>query len=281
MNIVLFGKDGQIGRELQDFLGSIGTVIACGRSDIDLENARGLKEMLYQIKPDIIVNAAAYTRVDQAESDSDKAYAVNATAVETLANSAKEINALLVHYSTDYVFDGTKSGAYDESDAPNPISTYGKSKLAGEEAIKQSRCRYLLLRTSWVYSAHGNNFVKTMLRLLCERQELRIVADQFGVPTSAAFIAQMTVKLLDKGAEGLYHVVPAGKVSWYEYAQYILQHLTAIIELTPITSEQYVGLAKRPKNSVLDNSKMCAVLNSVPPDWTDDVSKLMKQLLEA
>lgn len=259
MKILLFGANGQVGWELQRSLAPLGQVEACGRLEADFANPDGLRAIIRQYCPAVIVNAAAYTAVDQAESEPDTAYRINAEAVALLADEAKRLDAGLIHYSTDYVFDGTKSEPYLESDQPNPLSVYGKTKLQGETAISESGCKHLIFRTSWVYSARGANFVKTMIRLAKERDALNVVADQIGAPTSAALIADVTAAALKRIAtgatsvppqggncvdagEGLipevvsgrgsqlswqqvtgtYHLTPTGETSWHGFARYLL-----------------------------------------------------------
>ncbi len=215
MSILLLGKDGQVGWELQRALCPLGEVHARSRKETDLSDLDGLRALVARLRPAAIVNAAAYTAVDKAESEPDLAYRVNALAPSALAEAARSYGAWLIHYSTDYVFDGEKDGSYVETDAASPINVYGRTKLQGEEAILASGCRHLIFRTSWVYGAHGANFLKTMLNLAAEREELRVVADQFGAPTGAELIADVTAHALrvvlqgGAGLEGLYHLAVA------------------------------------------------------------------------
>lgn len=257
MTILLLGANGQVGWELRRSLAPLGPLVACDRGDIDLEDLDRLRSTLRRITPSFVVNAAAYTAVDEAESEPDRAYRINAEAVELLARESKRLNSWLVHYSTDYVFDGEKSTPYREDDKPNPLSVYGKSKLEGERAIQESGCHYLIFRTSWVYAARGHNFIRTILRLAREREELNIVADQFGVPTGAELLADVSTLaihnlLINKhplplgecrvgggnnrhardGSFGndlqstdrsdIYHLVPSGETSWHGFAQHII-----------------------------------------------------------
>lgn len=291
MNILLLGKDGQVGYELQRTLLPLGRLAALGRKEADLTDLVRLGKTLKTHGPDVIVNAAAYTAVDKAESDEAAAYKINAEAVGVLAGYARRNNALLVHYSTDYVFDGLKTAAYLETDAVNPQGAYGRSKQAGEAAILDSQCEALVFRTSWVFSAHGNNFVKTMLRLAQERDSLSIVADQVGAPTSAELIADVTalaVAAYRKQAlmAGLYHLTAAGKTSWHGLASHVLQRAAdngASLKiqrgsLRPIPTEEYPLPAKRPKNSCLDTGKLSTALGLELPDWTIHANRAIDQL---
>lgn len=291
MRILLLGKDGQLGRELQRTLLSFGEVVALGRIDADLSNPESLRTMLEQKAPDMIVNAAAYTAVDMAESDAAAAVRVNAEAVAVLADYAKRKDILLVHYSTDYVFDGSKLGAYVETDMPAPQSVYGRSKLAGEEAIRGSSCHALVFRTSWVHSSHGGNFIKTILRLAKERESLNVVDDQFGAPTSAELIADVTALAimayrLGKLPCGLYHLVSSGATTWHGLACRIVERAQGngvAIKLQsnrikPISSEEYPTPAKRPKNSRLDSNALASALKIDLPDWTIHVDRTIDQL---
>ena len=218
MRILLTGKNGQVGFELQRALAPLGAIVAVGQSECDLSNEQALRHLVRNVHPDIIVNQAAYTAVDKAESDTDNAFAINGSAPEILGEEAARLGALFVHYSTDYVFDGAKQTCYTEDDLPNPQSVYGKSKLAGERALQQSMEQYIVFRTSWVFGAHGSNFAKTMLKLAQERTNLSIVSDQFGAPTSASLIADVTAQILGQYQHkdrqefpfGLYNLVAAG-----------------------------------------------------------------------
>jgi dTDP-4-dehydrorhamnose reductase len=288
MKILLLGADGQVGWELRRSLSILGEVNACLRADIDLEALDHLPSMLEKHQADVIVNAAAYTAVDKAESDAARAFCVNAQAVEGIAKHAKKTNALLVHYSTDYVFDGTKPTPYTEADTPNPQSVYGKSKLAGEEAIRASGCRHLIFRTSWVYAQRGGNFAKTMLRLAAERETLRVVADQRGAPTSAELIADVTALVIYRYSKEniakTYNLCPQGVVSWYEYACYVIEQSRAagailkVKEISPITTADYPVPAPRPANSQLDCTKLQKDTAIVLPQWQLHVARLIEQL---
>ena len=260
MRILLTGRDGQVGWELERLLPALGELVATDRATLDLAGA-GISEFVSRVKPALIVNAAAYTAVDKAESEKDTAMRVNGVAPGLLAEEAKRLGALLIHYSTDYIFDGEKQAPYVEDDAPNPLSVYGASKLEGERRIRASGCRHLILRTSWVYGPRGRNFFLTMKNA---RQPLRVVDDQRGVPTSSRFLAEHTVALVNRNIEGLLHLVPSGATTWYGFAREILGGKSAI---TPIRSSEYQTAARRPANSVLDNRKAQALLGKALPDW--------------
>jgi len=291
MKILLLGKDGQVGHELKRTLLPLGDVHAFGRQDANLENLEALRQLLAQQVPDIIVNAAAYTAVDKAETNQDVASAVNADAVAEIARYAKENDALFVHYSTDYVFDGRKDAPYDIDDQTNPQSVYGSTKLAGEAAITASGCKALILRTSWVFSAHGGNFIKTILRLAKERDALNIVADQYGAPTSAELIADVTALAIagfqqGKLAAGIYHLTAAGHTTWHGLATHVVARarLNGLdLKVQPanigaITTEQYPVPAVRPKNSRLNTIALTAPLKLQLPDWTVHVDRTVDQL---
>ena len=231
--------------------------------------------MVREAKPQLIVNAAAYTAVDKAEAQPDLAMRINGIAPGVLAEEAKRLGALLVHYSTDYVFDGTKSTAYVEDDAPNPHSVYGRSKLAGERAVQASGCRHLILRTSWVYGPRGKNFFLTIAAKARAGERLRVVDDQRGVPTTSAFLAERTLALIARDASGLLHLVPAGETTWYGFAREIVQLTGSRSEVQPIKTGEFPAAARRPANSVLDNRRAAAILGE-PPHWRellDDVRK--------
>ena len=281
MKILLLGATGQIGNALRRTLLPLGSVTAPSRAQADLANLDGLRALLQAQAPDLIVNAAACTAVDQAENDPAPARRVNAEAVAVLAAHARQSGALLVHYSTDYVFDGTKQTPYLETDAPHPLNEYGRSKLAGEQAIAASGCRALVLRTSWVYAAHGRNFVKTVLQLAQQRDELRVVADQFGAPTSAELVADVTALALaahrrQQLPDGVYHLCAAGTASWHELACHSVRRARRqgmALRLRPehihaIGTDDYPLPAPRPRNSRLDTQRLAGVLGLELPDWT-------------
>jgi len=291
MKILLLGKNGQVGTELQRTLLPLGTLVALDRSTADLEKPATLRSVLESHSPDVIVNAAAYTAVDKAETNRDAARAVNAESVAVIASYAKERDALLVHYSTDYVFDGSKESPYEPADTTHPLSVYGATKRQGEEAIEASGCRFLVFRTSWVFSAHGGNFVKTILRLAKERDALNIVADQHGAPTSAELIADVTALAIAGHRQGLcksgiYHLTAAGQTTWHGLASHIVARaaangvtLKAAEErIAPIPTDAYPLPAPRPKNSCLDTSALSSALLLQFPDWTVHVNRTVDQL---
>ena len=296
MKILLLGANGQVGWELQRSLAPLGQLKACDRQTANLEDLEQLQATVREFAPDIIVNAAAYTAVDKAETDADVAYRINAEAPSLLANEAKRLDAWLVHYSTDYVFDGAQSEAYTETDKPNPQSVYGASKLLGESAIRDSGCKHLIFRTSWVYAHRGGNFAKTMLRLASERDTLDIVADQFGVPTSAELIADITNlglyrltrdQKLAQHASGIYHLCPTGETSWHGFAQYVIAEAqargmplrTTADTIQPITTDQYPLPAKRPPSSRLNSQKIIETFDVHLPAWQAHVQRLIAELI--
>jgi len=274
LRILLTGRNGQVGWELQKALAPLGELTALGRAELDLRDAGRIREAVRASNADAIVNAAAYTAVDKAESEREAAFAVNATAPGVLAEEAKRSGALLVHYSTDYVFDGEKPAPYVEEDEPNPINAYGASKLAGERAIAASGCRTLILRTSWVYGPRGANFYLTMLRLARERPELRVVDDQVGAPTSSLAIARATAQLLRPGAHGLYHLSAAGRTSWCGFARAILARAGIATPVVAIRTEDYPAPAKRPRNSRLDCSRLRADFGVALAPWEEGLAEV-------
>lgn len=277
LKILISGQQGQVSRELQARLGDLAHLHVLGRDQLDLAHPEGIAEKVRAIAPDLIINAAAHTAVDQAESEPELAFAINATAPGVFAEEAKGLGIPLIHYSTDYVFDGSKAGAYSEDDATNPLGVYGQSKLAGEQAIAAVGGQHLILRTSWVYSTHGRNFLLTMQRLLQEKPELRVVADQIGAPTWAGTIADSTRQLIqhwqagNAGAWGVYHLTAQGETSWFGFAQAIGEQLKAqgkpCANLLPIASSEYPTPARRPLNSRLDCSRLQREWNVSQPDW--------------
>jgi dTDP-4-dehydrorhamnose reductase len=294
--ILITGKNGQVGWELQRSLASFGQIVAIDAEDADLADADAIRRTVREVRPDIIVNPAAYTAVDKAESDPDLAMAVNGTAAGIFAEESKRLGAVLVHYSTDYVFDGDKAAPYSESDVPNPQSVYGKTKFAGEQAIRDSGCKHLILRTSWVYGVHGGNFVKTILRLAKERDELRIVADQFGAPTWARDLAQATASALtfwnsrdlDTNLSGLYHLTAGGRTNWHQYAEEIVRlarkYDSALaakpLNILAITTHEYPVPAKRPVNSVLANDRIRDTFGIVLQPWQVSLAECVRLLYE-
>ncbi len=291
--ILLFGADGQVGWELQRTLSPLGTVLPLARAQVNLADAEAVRAAIRNARPTAIVNAAAYTAVDKAETEADLAFAINAAAPAVMAEEAQAAGIPLVHYSSDYAYDGRKAGRYVESDATNPLSVYARSKLAGDEAILASGAQAVILRTSWVYAARGANFLKTILRLARERDSLRVVADQVGAPTSAVLLADVTAQVLGhlqggKGGDtGVFHCTAAGEASWHGYATYIVKEaltLGADLKLTPgkieaIPTEQYPVPAARPKNSRLDCSKLERTLGLQLPPWQVHVARTLKELL--
>ncbi len=275
MKILLTGCAGQLGRELKRSLACLGELVACDRRQLELAQPEALRAAVRAIAPTVIVNAAAYTAVDKAETEPAVAEAINAVAPGILAEEAKRLGALLIHYSTDYVFDGAKPAPYTEDDTPAPLSAYGRSKRAGELAIVASGSRHLILRTSWVYGLHGANFMKTMLRLGRERDELRVVGDQVGAPTWTRHLADVTALILARKElpDGLYHLAAAGETSWHAYAEAIFAAAQAagLLEKSPvvhrITSADYPLPAPRPANSRLDCSRFQRDFGLALPDW--------------
>ena len=269
--ILVTGSRGQLGCEVSAALRRFGNVIALDRATLDLADPDAIVERIRSIAPALIVNAAAYTAVDRAERERDAAFVVNARAPEIIAEEAKRAGALLIHYSTDYVFDGTQRTPYDESAIPNPQNVYGDSKLAGERAIASSGAAAIVLRTSWVYSLRGSNFLLTIRRLAAERDELRIVDDQTGVPNWARDLADATAALVERGlpylAEraGLYHITASGTATWYAFAREIVASETK--RIVPITTDQYPTPARRPAYSVLDPSRLARTFGIVLRDW--------------
>jgi dTDP-4-dehydrorhamnose reductase len=279
LKILLTGRTGQVGWELHRCLAPLGEVVAPERAALDLGRPDTVAAMVRSLRPDVIVNAAAYTAVDRAESDPEACFAANAQAVAVLAQEAARLGALLVHYSTDYVFDGAKRSPYVESDPTAPINTYGRSKLAGEEAIARSGCRSLILRTSWVYAMRGSNFVRTMLRLARERPQLRVVSDQVGAPTWARDIAQATRAALDRPAplEGLFHVTAAGATTWFQFAQRIFALSGLATPVVPIPTSEYPTPAARPAYSVLDSSCFAAAAGFRIGAWAERLQVCMSE----
>jgi dTDP-4-dehydrorhamnose reductase len=294
--ILIIGRNGQVGWELHRALQSQGDVIAAGHAMLELSTPESLRAPIRELRPDVIVNAAAYTAVDQAEKEEPLATRINGESVAVLADEAARINALLVHYSTDYVFDGTKPEPYTESDAPHPINAYGRSKLAGETALRASAAQWLCLRTSWVYAPRGRNFLRTMLRLAAEREHLRIVSDQVGAPTSARLIADATAHLvgciLRQRREGhaftpaLYHLTARGATSWHGFATRIVERAgeldlvknIKVRNITAIGSLEYPTPAARPRNSRLDCSAVERDFALSLPDWQASLELVLAEL---
>jgi len=301
--ILLTGKTGQLGSELDRLLPKLGEVIAPDRKDLDLREPEKIRQIMRDAKPHLIVNAAAYTAVDAAETDQANALAVNAEAPRLLAVEAKKIGAMLVHFSTDYVFDGSKKAPYVETDPPNPLNAYGKTKLAGEQAIRDSGTAHVIFRTSWVYATHGRNFLLTILRLATEREELKIVGDQVGAPTCASDLAEATTRILAgiiagtkrqftiPEVSGIYHMTAAGQTTWYEFANAVLeearrapQDLPWLASATkgrpliarrvlPISTEEFRSPARRPAYSVLSNARLMQTFDVTLPEWRTQLQK--------
>ncbi|QJB49874.1 dTDP-4-dehydrorhamnose reductase [Acinetobacter sp. NEB149] len=301
MKILLLGKNGQVGWELQRALQPLGEVTALDRSNNeiglcgDIANFSAIEHVLKQIQPDIVVNATAYTAVDKAESEQDAADLINHTAVAYLAERCKQQNILLIHYSTDYVFDGMGVNAWTEDEVKQPINYYGRSKRDGEIALENSQVRFINFRTCWVYGTHGHNFIKTMLKLAKTKDELSIIQDQVGVPTGAALIADITAQVLryyslqSSGQQailhGHYHLAPAGETTWYDYAQFIFAQARqsginlAIQRVTPIATSAYPTPARRPLNSRLNTQKLKHTFKLHLPEWKQGVTQVIQEIL--
>jgi len=272
MRILLTGSKGQVGSALAAALAPLGELSAFDRQGLDLQDLNSIGPRIKKINPDIIVNAAAYTAVDRAEQEKDLAFAVNSHAVRELAREARSLDALLVHFSTDYVFDGEKSTPYVETDAPNPLNVYGRSKLQGERAIAASGCRHFIFRTGWVYAPAGRNFVNAILAAAKTKPELCVVNDQRGAPTSAAAIAEAVARILADASlrrkpDGIYHLTAAGETTWYGFAQEILKSAGLEVRVVPVSSAEYGAAAPRLKNSLLDNAKLQATFGVALASW--------------
>lgn len=293
--ILLTGKNGQVGFELQRLLPPLGEVVALDVQDLDLASPDAIRAKVSAIKPQIIVNAAAYTAVDKAESEPELAMKINGIAPGVLAEEAKRLGAFMIHYSTDYVFDGTKSRPYTETDTPNPLSVYGCSKLAGDQAIQATGVPHYIFRTSWVYGTRGQNFLRTMLRVGRERPELRIVNDQIGAPTWARFIADMTAQVLSKVSgnpdqakekSGLYNLTASGSTSWFGFAEAIFLEARSVTpdanvpKLIPIPTSSYPLPARRPANSCLNNSTIIQAFDLTIPHWKAMLTECIGQMIK-
>lgn len=301
MNILLLGKDGQVGWELQRALQPLGNIFALNRHlDADglcgdLTNYEAMTSLFKKLSPDIVVNAAAYTAVDKAESEYDNADSINHLAVKNLAQLCNKYQALLIHYSTDYVFDGSGTKPWVEDDKIRPVNYYGQSKRAGELALEESATKFINFRTSWVYGTYGNNFIKTMLKLAYDKPQLSIIDDQIGAPTGASLIADVTAQVIRyytlqsdvrcQELHGHYHLAPTGSCSWFEYANFIftnvkeLGEILALEEVSAITTEQYPTPAKRPHNSRLNTQKIQTQFNLHLPHWQQGVTHVLKELI--
>lgn len=280
MRILLTGATGQLGSALRRTLLPLGDVVLVGHKEMELSKPAAVREAVRTARPDVIVNAAAYTAVDEAESEEAVAFAVNCHGPAVLAEEAARIGALLVHFSSDYVFDGESPEPYVETDAPNPLNAYGRSKLAGERALQESACRYLIFRTSWVYSDQGKNFLLTMLRLAREGKPLRVVDDQHGAPTSSHMIAAATAEVLVRPGDhsGLYHMTAAGATTWHGFARAIFQASNTKADLLPIASSEYKCAARRPRHSVLDNGKLATRFQIRLPSWEEGMHQVLQAL---
>ena len=281
MKILLTGANGQLGYELLRCLQGLGEIVACDRERLDLANLDQVRDAVKTVAPDLIVNAAAYTAVDRAETEPELALRINAQAPGVMALQAREVGAAIVHFSTDYVFDGAKDGPYNESDRTGPLNVYGETKLLGEQAIVTSGAPYLILRTSWVYGMHGHNFLRTMLRLAAEQDEVRVVADQVGAPTWSRTVAQATAHILVQARlggpkwwrdnRGTYHLSAQGETSWAGFAEAIMMETGSACRVAPIASSEYPAAARRPRNSRLNSSKLIHRFCELP-DWRDALS---------
>ena len=293
MKILLTGKNGQVGFELAKKLSTLGEVIATDREEFDLTNTDAIRIFIDQTKPDIIINPAAYTAVGKAESEPEMAYQINVTAPEVLAEKASELNIPLIHFSTDYVFDGLKKDVYIETDPTNPQSVYGKTKCEGEEKVRLHH-KHIILRTSWVFGSHGNNFLKTILRLITEKESLNIVGDQWGSPASSSMLADVTFKIVDAILKnknfndyGTYHVTNEGETNWHQYAILIASELIKLdvkIKCGPdqihsILTSEYPTAAKRPLNSRLNTDKIKKTFMLELPHWESEVKKVLREII--
>jgi len=300
--ILVFGSQGQLGKTLQQQMGQAPEHMFLTRDSIaycgDITNTAGVTETLIDLKPEFIINAAAYTAVDLAQSEPDQAALVNAKAPAVLAQIAAKIGACLVHYSTDYVFDGQSSTPYQESDTCSPLSVYGQTKRQGEEGIIASGCKHYIIRTSWVYSPWGKNFLNTMLRLAQSQEEIRVVNDQWGVPTGTEFLANATLDLINLAtpgygspknhqppASGIYHCAPSGKTNWFEYAKLVIHtaqalgYETCVKKITPVPAIQYPTAARRPSHSLFNTQKLQQTLGQSFSDWQEDVIMAVGQAI--
>lgn len=308
--ILLIGKNGQVGGELSHLLPLLGKVVAPDHNQMDLSKLDDIRRTIEQVRPQLIINAAAYTAVDKAQTDEAMAFAINAEAPGLIALEAKKIGATLVHYSTDYVFDGTKKTPYEETDLPNPINIYGKTKLTGEEAIRDAKIPHLIFRTAWVYATRGRNFLLTILRLATEREELKIVSDQIGAPTCASDIALATLKVLNglyeehnetfdfSNVSGTYHMTAGGLTTWYDFANTILEKAALVSQealwfsavtqgrplatrrVIPITTKEFQAPAPRPLYSVLSNSRLMQTFGFALPDWPVQLRRCFAEVPE-
>ncbi len=293
MKILLTGSNGQVGFELAKKLSTLGDVIATDREELDLANSEAIRQFIDQKKPDIIINPAAYTAVDNAESEPELAYQINVTAPEVLATKAKELDIPLIHFSTDYVFDGLKKEAYIETDQTNPQSIYGKTKCDGEEKVRFCP-KNIIFRTSWVFGARGNNFLKTIMQLIKDKESINIISDQWGSPTSASMLADITFKVVDTifknknfNDYGTYHVTNDGETNWHGYANFIAVEAMKLglkikcdaNNIRPILSSEYPAAAERPLNSRLNTDKLKKTFMLKLPHWESEVKKALREMI--
>ena len=294
MRILLTGKNGQVGFELNKKLSIFGEVIAIGREELDLSNSDAIRHFIDQTRPDIIINTAAYTAVDKAESESNIAFQINSIAPQILAEKAEELDIPLIHFSTDYVFDGFKKEAYIETDQTNPLSVYGKTKCEGEERVR-NYYKHIILRTSWVFSSHGANFLKTIFRLLQEKETINVINDQYGSPTSASFLSDVTLNIVnniltnkDFDDFGTYHITCDGSINWYQYAIFLAQEATnlglilrcSLNQIYPVSTIDYPAIASRPINSKLNCEKLKQTFMLELPHWQEEVKRTLKDIVE-
>lgn len=295
MKILVTGKNGQVGHELMRTLAPIGEVVGVDIKDCDLRQSAAINALVDRVKPDVIVNTAAHTEVDKAESEPTVAHALNAQAPKVLALQASRRNIPMIHFSTDYIFDGKKDGAYLEDDLANPQSVYGKTKWLGEEAVRKNAAKHVILRTSWIFGVHGVNFLKTVLRLAQDQDRLSVVKDQVGAPTSARMLAEVTAEIVRQLTQpgayrkyGTYHLAALGETSWHGYAKYIVSTVNALgvgtkllsVQIKPVTSAQHPMPATRPNNSRLDVAKVQDVFGVVLPTWEHEVEGVLKEIYQ-
>ena len=293
MKILLTGKNGQVGFELNKKLKVFGEVFATDYEELDLSNPDSIRKFIAKIKPDIIINPAAYTAVDKAESEPELAYKLNTAAPKILAEKAEKLNIPFIHFSTDYVFDGLKKGPYSEEDKTNPQSVYGKTKCEGEEAVRK-HSKHIILRTSWVFGSHGNNFIKTILKLIQEKESLGIVSDQWGSPSSASMLADVTYKIIKQMIEtqsfhnyGTYHITTEGETNWHQYSVFIASEAMRLglklkidpSKIKPLLTSDYPTPAKRPLNSRLNTDKIKKTFIIELPFWEKEVSEVIRKLV--